>query len=126
MFSDTTAWTDDWRSHENLDRTLKAKRFLIAAGMVLRGHENQTRTRCARAHLRCSPASLKNANHSAIGSEYANPDGKNHREAEDQRHEERNHDQSPLLNCSSQMLPAQLPSSGFFNLPSLTLSGIDD
>ena len=70
------------------------KLFLIATGMVLRRHENQPRTRLRRPHLRRPSASLENADHCRISREHANSNGEHYCEAENQRHEERNHDQT--------------------------------
>jgi hypothetical protein len=92
---------------------VRDEKKLIAAGVILGRHQNQPRTRFRRPHLRRRAARLQNADYRRISREYANPDGEDYREAENQRHEERNHDQSTLLNCSNQMPRAQLSSMRF-------------
>jgi hypothetical protein len=73
---------------------------LVAAGVVLRGDEDQPRPGFHRPQLRLrgAAAGLQNAEHSRIGREDANSNGERYREAENQRHEERNHNQPPFAN----------------------------
>ena len=68
------------------------KKKLIAAGVILRRHQNQPRTRFRGPHLRRPAASLQNADYRRISGEHANPNGERYREAKNQRHEVRNHD----------------------------------
>jgi hypothetical protein len=76
---------------------------LIPASMVLRRHENQPWAgfRGTLLQLRSPSASLQNADHRYISREHANSNGERYREAQNQGHEERNHNQPPLLLKSS-------------------------
>jgi hypothetical protein len=71
--------------------------FLVAAGVVLRRHENQPRARFRRSLLRLRrPAtSLQDAEDCQVSGEDANSDGCDYGDAENERHEERNQDQPP-------------------------------
>ena len=62
---------------------------LVAAGMVLRGHQDQPRS-CIRGPqllLRRPPTGLQYSEYSRIGRENANSNGERYSEAEYQRHE---------------------------------------
>jgi hypothetical protein len=59
--------------------------------VILRGHKNQTRAPLSQTRLRRASERLENANYHSIRGDYANPDGNDYREAENQRHEKRNH-----------------------------------
>src|ERR1700726_2213946 len=85
---------------------------LVAASVVLRSNENQPRTRFRGSllQLRSPPAGLQNAEDRQVSRQYADADRSGYGKAQNQRHEERNHSQPPLLNYSNQMLPAQLSS----------------
>jgi hypothetical protein len=91
--------------------------FLVPAGVVLRRHENQS-VSCFRGRLwlRGSATHFKNADHGHVRGEDANPNGHSYRNAENQRHEKRNHGSTTLskllkIKCSIQMPPAQLSST---------------
>lgn len=90
-------------------RDKRLTRHLVAAGVVLRRHQNQPRTSFDGPLLRRSAASLQDAYNRGVGRDNANPDRSHHGNAENQRHEKRNHDQPPYLfaviNCSIQMPP---------------------
>jgi len=106
---------------------------LVAAGVVLGRHENQAwpfrrllPLLWLLLRLMRNPAtSLQDAENGHVSGEDANADGGDHSNAEDQRHEERNQSNPPLLSCGVQMPPAQLSSTRFFNLPALTLAASD-
>jgi len=73
---------------------------LVAAGMVLRRHENQAGScfRLPRLLLRGTAASLQDPEDCRISSEHANSNGEHYRKAQNQRHEKRNHNQPPFAN----------------------------
>jgi hypothetical protein len=81
--------------------------------MVLRRHENQSRSCFRRPLLRRSPASLQDADDCAVSRQNANPDRQYYGETKNQRHVERNHDQTTLLRSRNQMLPYQFSSTQF-------------
>jgi hypothetical protein len=64
--------------------------------MVLRGNQNQARARFRDARLGRAAAEMNNANHSGISRENTSPHGYHNSEAENQRHEQRNHGNHPL------------------------------
>ena len=68
----------------------------VAAGVILRGYQNQSRARLSRSQLRRAATSLQDAENGYVSGEDADADRGNHGDAENQRHEERNHDQPPL------------------------------
>jgi hypothetical protein len=74
-----------------------AVRFLVAAGVVLRGHENQPRAGIGSSLLRCAAKGMQDADDYGISGDDANSDGHYDGEAENQRHEERNQGQPPYL-----------------------------
>jgi len=86
----TNIWQDSWRDRQ----------VLVAAGVVLRRHENQAGSRFDRPQLLlgCPAASLQDSDDSRISREHANSNGERNRKAENQRHEERNHNQPPFTN----------------------------
>jgi hypothetical protein len=72
---------------------------LVAAGVVLRGHQNQPRTRLRGPLLLRGPsARLQYPEDRDVSREDANSDGRNYCHAKDQRHEKRNHNQPPFIN----------------------------
>jgi hypothetical protein len=86
---------------------------LVATGVIVRRHENQPRASFGEAGLRGTPAGLQDADNHGIGRENTDPNGECYRNAENERHEERNHGQPPLLECNSQMPQALLWSTRF-------------
>lgn len=70
---------------------------LVAAGVVLRRHKKQARFRFHGQLLRCASASLQDADDCGISRDDANSNRGNYRNAENQRHEKRNHG-PPCLN----------------------------
>jgi hypothetical protein len=68
--------------------------MLIAAGMILRRHENQSGFYFRRP-LRCTAASLQDADNRGVRRNDADSNRGDYRNAENQRHEERNHGQPP-------------------------------
>jgi hypothetical protein len=86
-------------------------RPLIPAGVVLRRHKNEPRAPLRGTMLRRAAAHFKNAKDCQISRQHADADRGGYGNAENQRHEKRNHDQSPLLNCDNQMPHAQLSST---------------
>jgi hypothetical protein len=86
---------------------------LVSAGVILRGHENQARFCFCGQTLRRTTASFQNANDGCISRDHTNSDRSNYGDAENQRHEERNHGQPPCLdvrNGNIQMPPDQVSS----------------
>jgi hypothetical protein len=79
-------------------------RCLVPADMVLRRHENQLRARFCRLGLRLrlrrAPTGMEDANDGEVSRKYADPDRSGYGEAEDQRHEERNHNRPPFSTSS--------------------------
>ena len=97
--------------------------------MVLRGDENQVRACFCRLRLRLAATGMEDANDCEVSRQYADPDGSGYSEAEDQRHEQRNHKRPPfsLDAVGAQSLDAKAPIvNGFFNLPVRTPIGSDD
>jgi len=98
----------------------------------MRGHQNQTRALLGgtRQLLRGSAEGVQDNDDRGIRGQNANANGGDYREAENQRHEERNQDQPPYpeLDVKSAAAGAHLEfrQRGFFNLPALTLAAIDD
>ena len=105
--------------------------FLVTAGVVLCRHENQPRTPfCGtRSLLGRSAEGMEDADDQGISGQDADSDRGDYREAENERHEERDQDQPP---CQKFNMRCRNPSlrigtkRGFFNLPALTLAAIDD
>jgi hypothetical protein len=100
---------------------------------VLRGDKNQARAsfRWTRLLLLGSSAEgMQDANDCGISRQNANSNGGYHREAENERHEERNQDQPPYPELNVKLpQPAahlNLAKCGFLNLPALTPAAIDD
>jgi hypothetical protein len=104
--------------------------FLVAAGVVLCGDENQPRTPfCGtRLLLRGSAKGMEDADDQGISGQDADSDRGDYREAENERHEERDQDQPP---CQKFNMRCRNPSlrigteRGFFNLLALTLTASD-
>jgi hypothetical protein len=73
--------------------------ILVAAGVVLCRHENQTRTSFRGTTLlhRGSAAGLQDTDDRSIRGDNANSDGEYYCKSENQRHEERNHGRPPLV-----------------------------
>lgn len=71
--------------------------MLVAAGLALRGHQNQPRTR--RSRTRGPAAQLKDTENRGVGREHADSDRKRNREAEHERHEQRNHSDLPRISA---------------------------
>jgi hypothetical protein len=73
---------------------------------------------------------MQDAEDCDVSGEDANSNGEHYCEAENERHEERNHDQPPYRKISARCCNPGLASEprrrGFFNLPALTLAAIDD
>ena len=69
---------------------------LIAAGVVLRRNKHKSRASLGRTQLRRAAACLQDAEDYYVSGEDADADRGNHGDAENQRHEERNHNQPPL------------------------------
>jgi hypothetical protein len=84
---------------------------LVAAGVVLRRNQDQARARFHGARLllrlllclrpRAPAECMQDANDCRISGENANSNGRDHRDAKNERHEERNQDQSPCKNFST-------------------------
>jgi hypothetical protein len=95
--------------------------ILVAAGVVLCRHENQTRASFRGTTLlhRGSAAGLQDTDDRSVRGDNANSDGEYYCKSENQRHEERNHGRPPLVlssknlvtNRNIQMPPAQLSST---------------
>ena len=74
---------------------------LVSAGLVLRGHEEQARS-CSRGLCRRRrTARLQDSDDCGISRDNANSDRGDYRNAENQRHEKRNHGQPPCPNRSN-------------------------
>jgi hypothetical protein len=76
--------------------------FLVAAGVVLRRNQHQawTNFRGPRCLLRCPAKGMQDADDRRVSNEYANTHGEHYREAENERHEERDQDQPPYKNLN--------------------------
>jgi hypothetical protein len=72
---------------------------LVAAGVVLCRYENQARPRFRRTLQGCLAKGLQNADDGCIGCADAKPNGRDHGDAENKKHEERIHGQPPLGQC---------------------------
>jgi hypothetical protein len=100
--------------------------------VVLRGNENQSWAFFGGTRLlllRSSAEGVQDADDRGISGQNANSNGGDYREAENQRHEERNQDQPPYPKIRCQNAAAggiSISLNGFFNLPALTLAAIDD
>jgi hypothetical protein len=83
----------------------------------MRGHKNQPRPCLGGTRLRRASKRVENADYHCVSSDYADPDGDDYREAENQRHEKRNHVPPDLeqskLKCSNQMPQTQLSAMQF-------------
>jgi hypothetical protein len=105
------------------------ERFLVAAGVVLSGHENEPRTRFRALLLRRSAKGMENANDCDISRDHADSDREDYGDAENQRHEERDQDQPPCqefnIRCRNPNLRIATK-RGFFNLPALKPGASDD
>jgi hypothetical protein len=64
--------------------------------MVLRGDQYEARTLGSRLSLRRLAKSLQNSDHGSISGSDAEAYGRDHGDAENQKHEERIHNQPPL------------------------------
>src|SRR5579862_5957722 len=94
--------------------------------MVLRRHEKQPWTGFHRPWLRGTATSLQDPKDCRISCEHANSNGEHYRDAENQRHEERNHSQTHPLLQYSDAGSSTFVYSGFFNLPAFTPAASDD
>jgi hypothetical protein len=80
--------------------------------------------------LRRAAKSIQNADDCCVSGKHADPNRRDHGNAENQGHEERNHGQPPYLDCGKlqyfrcRQLTFRI--CGFFNLLALTLTAIDD
>src|SRR5258708_25977433 len=72
---------------------------LVAAGVVLRGDQYEARTLGSRLSLRRLAKSLQNSDDGSISGTDAEAHGRNHGNAENEKHEERIHGQPPLSKC---------------------------
>ena len=99
---------------------------LVAAGVALRRNRNKdkARTSCG-SHLRSACKSLENAGHGYIGCQNSESHGSYHREREHYGYKKRVHVQS-TLKSEYEMPLLHNPSSGFYNLPALTLPAINN
>jgi hypothetical protein len=74
-----------------------ARRILIAAGVILRRHENEPRAAFGGSLLRRAATDVQNSDDCYVSREHADADRSGYGEAKNQRHEERNHGQPPLF-----------------------------
>jgi hypothetical protein len=93
---------------------------LVAAGVVLRRHENQPRARRCLPLLRCAAKGLEDADDRKVGRDDTDSDGYDDGHTENERHEERDQDQPP---CQKFEIRCRNPSlriatkRGYLNLP---------
>jgi hypothetical protein len=96
---------------------------LVAAGVVLRRHENQPRARGCLPLLRRAAEGLQDADDRKVGRDDSDSDGYDHGHTENERHEERDQDQPPCqkfdIRCRNPSLRIAT-NRGFLNLPVLT------
>ena len=80
---------------------------LVAAGVVLRGNEDQSAGfRRALPQLRCAAAGLQDANDCEVSRQDADSHRSGYREAKNQRHEERNQDRPTLSRVTCRIAAA--------------------
>jgi hypothetical protein len=73
------------------------RRISIPADVILRGNQHQARTGSDRLRPVSTSECQQNAGDGEISSEYAQPNGGYHGDEQDERHQERNHDQFNLV-----------------------------
>ena len=76
--------------------------------------------------LRRAAAGLQDAEDDYVSGEDADADRGNHGDAENQRHEERNHNQPPLSVAVIRCRRRNFRLCGFFNLPAPSRAASDD
>jgi hypothetical protein len=76
--------------------------------------------------LRSAAAGLQDAEYQGIGRENADSNRERYRNAENERHEERNHGQPPLLNSVFRCRKLDFGQRGFFNLTAFPSSASGD
>jgi hypothetical protein len=103
------------------------RRWLIPADLALRSYQNQPRTGFLISIYRPRGAAtnLKNPKNRRVSREHANTNRENHREAENQRHEQRGHSE-PSLKAVIRCRQIDFRICGFFNLPALTAAASDN
>ena len=102
------------------------KRTLVPAGVVLRRHENEPWAAFGGAMLRRAATYIQNANDCDISRQNADANRGGYGEAENQRHEERNHSQPTLISAVFRCRQPGFRLRSFFNLPALSRAASDD
>ncbi len=102
---------------------------LVAAGVVLGGHENEAGSSFG-GTLRGAAASLQDADDRGVSRDDTNSNRGYYSNAENQRHEERNHGHHPVKRrleiAVFRCYRINFRLCGFFNLPSLTVAAVND
>jgi hypothetical protein len=99
-------------------RFLNGRRALVAAGVILRRDQDQARAR--RLRLRLVADCVQNPHEGRVSGENAKTHGYDYRDAQDQRHEERDH---LSLTLFIDAYEAQFPQPLFRTAKSLSLNG---